>query len=111
MEGVAGGGGVSGWDNWPDDYEVLDIDLDDEPDGDGTWELLKPVRRLVVVYDVTGLSDDQIAALDIEAVVQAESSRPGEGTEAGHPSVPVGSWVEDEASRIEWLDEKVDLDG
>lgn len=51
---------------------------------------------LVVRYDVTGLTDDEIACLEIEAAVQAERSK-GDGMGGalggGHPGVDVGSYV------------------
>jgi hypothetical protein len=52
-------------------------------------------RYLKVVYDVTGLTDEQVGALELEAAVQAEASsdftedEPG----TGHPDVPVESYV------------------
>lgn len=70
------------------------------PDEDGLYSLPVDSRTVVVrgaagagrtlhvVYDVTGLAQDQINALTIEAVVQGEASEDG-GDTAGHPDVTV----------------------
>lgn len=53
----------------------------------------KPVRRVLVVrYDVTGLTDEEIGQLELEAVVQGESSDSDEDN-PGHPDVPVTSEI------------------
>jgi len=52
-----------------------------------TPALMRAHRRLIVQYDVSGLTDEQVGALEMEAVVQAEESDT-------HPSVPlIGSSV------------------
>ncbi len=57
----------------------------------------KPVdqseRRMILVveYDVTGLSEDQIDVLALEAVVQGEAS---DTCEPGHPDVAVTTRIE-----------------
>jgi hypothetical protein len=50
-------------------------------------------RKLVVTYDVTGLSDDEVSELEFEAMVQAERSKPQFDDQVGHPSVPVSAEV------------------
>lgn len=48
------------------------------------------MTQLVIRYDVTGLSEDEIAVLAGEAQAQAESSDADEWS-VGHPDVPVVS--------------------
>jgi len=56
----------------------------------------KPKRVLVVEYDVTGLTDQQVGRLELEAVVQAERSKDTWGdVDDGHPDVPVKSRIEE----------------
>ncbi len=46
-------------------------------------------RFLDVRYDVTGLSDEEIGELTVEAIVQAEPSDATDDDHQGHPGVPV----------------------
>lgn len=56
------------------------------------------MRRLVVVFDVSGLEDDEVAGLGFEIEVQAEASE-------RHPDVPVvGSLDTCEPDRIASFD-------
>lgn len=47
------------------------------------------MKTLTITYDVTDLTDDQIACLEMEAAVQAEESEPDGDETTGHPSVRV----------------------
>lgn len=49
-------------------------------------------KRLLVLYDVSALTDDEIGRLELEACVQAEASDADEWS-VGHPDVPVVSAV------------------
>lgn len=58
-------------------------------------------RRLVVVFDVSDLTNDEIVALEFEVVVQAEASE-------RHPDVPVvGSRLTGDPIRVEAIDRDV----
>lgn len=50
-------------------------------------------KKLVVAYDVTGLSEDEIGELELEAVAQGEASDGHGGKrydgKTGHPDAPV----------------------
>jgi hypothetical protein len=58
------------------------------------------MRRLVVVYDVSDLTDDEVNGLALEAEVQAEASE-------HHPDVPAGSFVMSDPIEVEAIDREL----
>ncbi len=53
-------------------------------------------RYLKVVYDVTDLSDDELAALTGEALAQAERNKGDGFGSSGHPGVEVEAYTFDD---------------
>lgn len=64
------------------------------------------MKRLVVVFDVSGFTDEEVASLEFAAVVQGEA----EAGEYAHPDAPVGSLVVTDPIGIESLDRLVEED-
>lgn len=58
---------------------------------------MTPRKHLVVVYDVTGLPEDEVSSLSGEAEAQAEHSSDYTEGEEGHRDVPVVSVTEVDA--------------